>query len=123
MTQRKSYSGSCLCHKVQFKISEPFHYCATCHCSICRRQTGGDMTSWLGVSKKRFDITKGIESIKHFTSSPGTDRAFCKECGSSLFWLSKDHQNTISVTLNSIHDNDDISPEKALFIEDKAHWS
>jgi len=35
-----SYSGSCLCGDVQFKVNTNIQAMYHCHCSLCRKQSG-----------------------------------------------------------------------------------
>jgi hypothetical protein len=54
-----------------------------CHCTTCRRFTGG---LWTGTSVWRKDVViERGDSLRWFRSSAAGERGFCATCGSSLF--------------------------------------
>ncbi|MDG2204517.1 MAG: GFA family protein [Alphaproteobacteria bacterium] len=53
-----------------------------CHCSVCRRSTGGPRLAW-SVGSVKFI---GDEHMSRYKSSDWTERCFCPKCGSSLFY-------------------------------------
>ncbi|MBA3564256.1 MAG: GFA family protein [Gammaproteobacteria bacterium] len=55
-----------------------------CHCRSCRRFTGG---LWTGtVARQEHVVIEESGSLKWYQSSAHAKRAFCSNCGSSLFW-------------------------------------
>lgn len=76
--------GSCLCGTVHFKIKELNRDVVVCHCKQCRKQTGHL------VAATRVDdsdlVLHGDEHLTWFGASDDAKRAFCKHCGSVLFW-------------------------------------
>lgn len=78
--------GSCLCGAVMFSaedVDSEFHIC---HCSMCRRWVGGPTFS---VAAKGV-VFRGEEHIQRYGSSAAAERGFCRVCGSSLFYRSKE---------------------------------
>ena len=73
-------TGACLCGAVRFS-GTPEGECTRCHCEQCRRWSGD---AWGAVSISAPEVT-GV-ALRWFRSSPGAERGFCTECGSSLFW-------------------------------------
>lgn len=74
--------GKCLCGAVSYTAKGLEPKMAACHCGMCRRWTGGPYLS-IGAS----DITwSGEDKIKTYASSEWAERAFCTECGTSLFY-------------------------------------
>ena len=84
MTRTTPKTGGCLCGAVRFELSEtPTEYSA-CHCSMCRKFSGGIE---LGVHVPAGGITwTEASTLKSFASSEWAERGFCGTCGSSLFW-------------------------------------
>lgn len=77
----------CLCGATQFEVQLRNHEVAACHCSMCRRQTGGPLMA--------IDI-EDIHSVDQqylsvFNSSEWAERGFCSVCGTFIFWRTKDH--------------------------------
>lgn len=84
------YHGSCLCGKV--KLSVPFANTdfSACHCQTCRKWSAGPLMTLAHSG----DLTiEGQENVTHFNSSQWAERAFCKECGSHLYYHLKGTQN------------------------------
>lgn len=92
MTNTKA--GKCLCGAVTFTAEVPEMKMGVCHCSMCRSWTGGVFMS-VGCKSLNFaeDAPVGV-----YASSDWGQRLFCKECGSTLAWQSKDlTHNVVSV--------------------------
>ncbi|MEP1201422.1 GFA family protein [Tateyamaria sp.] len=79
-----SHSGSCLCGAVSYEITSEVKETGACHCTMCRKWSGGVYLA-VAVPKDGMKIT-GEDQIGIYTSSPWAERAFCKTCGSSLFY-------------------------------------
>ncbi|MDK1682931.1 GFA family protein [Acinetobacter terrestris] len=77
----------CLCGATQFEVKLSNHEVAACHCSMCRRQTGGPLMS-IDVENINF-IDQQYLSV--FSSSEWGERGFCNACGTFIFWRSKNH--------------------------------
>lgn len=43
------HQGGCHCGQLRYRFNAPLQSIAHCHCSICRRTSGGIVTSWLTV--------------------------------------------------------------------------
>jgi hypothetical protein len=83
--------GRCLCSAVTFIAEDVGAEVHICHCSMCRRWTGGPNFS-TGVGKVTFH---GEENIGRHDSSAWAERGFCKRCGSSLFYRVKETNHYI----------------------------
>jgi hypothetical protein len=77
--------GECNCAAVAFEIDAPIHEAFVCHCSICRRFTGGAGIAVVVVENRAFRWLRGEEHIAHW-KKPGADwdAWFCRQCGSAL---------------------------------------
>jgi hypothetical protein len=88
-------TGSCHCHAVAFTVADvpgaapvgdpgPGQAVA-CHCTQCRRWSGHFWAA-TAVPLARFTLGRQ-DGLTWFASSAGVRRGFCRDCGSSLFWL------------------------------------
>jgi hypothetical protein len=116
-------TGSCLCGKVAYKIRKPlgiFHYC---HCSRCRKFTGSAFSSNLMVAPGAFTWTAGEEFIGRYELESAEEFAttFCKNCGSSLPWLTKS-QRMIVVPAGTLDSDPTITPTQNIFHGSRALW-
>lgn len=76
--------GGCLCGAVRFTANLTKREFGACHCEMCRRWTGSAL---LGITCaiENVDWT-GAEHIATRQSSPWAMRAWCRGCGSSLYF-------------------------------------
>jgi len=87
MTDAVRARGSCLCGAVAYEVRGPMRDILLCHCVECRRWSGA-----VGAfaATRSDDLAIGETATLRWVDSPGSDhgarRAFCVECGSSLFW-------------------------------------
>jgi len=74
--------GQCLCGAVTIHSPDAKDI-GVCHCGFCRRWSGGPMLA-LHCGP---DVTfSGTEHITVFASSDWAERAFCKRCGTHLYY-------------------------------------
>jgi hypothetical protein len=79
-------SGHCLCQKVLISIPKVSEIVTACHCKMCQRFFGSSVLYLDGLKSEEFAIFG--ESIKVYQSSAWAERAFCDNCGSSLYYHS-----------------------------------
>ena len=84
MTITSTQHGHCLCNAVQLTATVLPHSVSACHCTMCRRWTGGPLMVFDCGTEVSF---KGQEHIGLYRSSDWADRGFCQRCGSHLFFL------------------------------------
>lgn len=84
MSDRSTRTGGCLCGAVRFLAKNVPDTCGACHCEMCRRWTGSAL---IEVSVANEDIAlQGAECIATRRFSPWGERAWCRECGSPLWY-------------------------------------
>jgi len=74
--------GKCLCGAISIKADE-LQELEACHCGMCIRWGSGPLfaivyNSSIGIS--------GREFISTYSSSDWAERAFCKQCGTHLYY-------------------------------------
>ena len=74
--------GHCLCRAVSITLHGTRPLVDICHCDMCVRWSG---TFLGGLSGDSADIT-GRDNIGIYKSSEWAERAFCKVCGSNLWY-------------------------------------
>ena len=84
----KHVTGQCLCSATQFEVELPNHHVHSCHCSMCRRQSSGVIMT-IDVVPESLKFTQQ-DQLGVYDSSAWGERGFCKNCGTILFWRSKD---------------------------------
>jgi hypothetical protein len=95
-------AGRCLCGSVRYEVHGPLRDVLICHCVECRRW-GGHVAACTAVSRNDL-VLLGQRGLR-WIDSPGSDaharRAFCSECGSSLFWDAPG-RDTISISAGTL---------------------
>ncbi len=76
-------SGGCLCGNVRYEIWAEALGAGICHCRFCKLAVGAPLTDWV-CFEERFVSFSG-DAPKIYRSSPITERAFCGNCGTSLY--------------------------------------
>lgn len=107
-------TGRCLCGAVSFEASgveTGFH---SCHCSMCRRWSGGPAMA-ASVEKLAID---GDEHVARFASSDWAERIFCRQCGSNLFYFLKDPGQYV-VWIGAFDDPAPFQMSGEIFVDEK----
>jgi hypothetical protein len=88
-------------------------FIANCHCTDCKRASGGEMATFAMVSEDDFAVLSG--SPRSFAYGPNTetcagqglDRVFCEACGSRVFTNNlKDFPGNVFVQEGTLDDLD-----------------
>jgi len=73
--------GNCLCGAIEV-VADDQKNVGICHCSMCRRWTGGPMFA-VHCGK---GVTFSGDKIATYRSSDWAERGFCSTCGTHLFY-------------------------------------
>jgi hypothetical protein len=116
-------SGSCLCGAVRFEVTEPFLWSNHCHCSRCRKHSGAFGGTQARVPRSGFRLLLGEELIKVWRPpDDGRVKAFCSECGSSLFGGDWPDGDQVGIRLGALDGDPGIRPEFHTFVASRAPW-
>ena len=96
----KTYSGSCHCGAVAFRVQAPEDpEVERCNCSICRRS--GYLH--LIVPASRFTLLRGDEALSCYRfNSRVASHYFCKTCGIKPFYIPRSNPDGVDVNLNCL---------------------
>ncbi|MGH8478560.1 MAG: GFA family protein [Gammaproteobacteria bacterium] len=107
--------GSCLCGAVRVSTKATSRGVGACHCSMCRKWTGGPLLVIGCGSDVHFE---GDDSISVFSSSDWAERGFCSKCGSHLFYRLK-KEGHYEVPVGLFDDGEQWVLEQQIFIDEK----
>ena len=93
------HKGSCLCGSVTYEVRGELRPVIACHCTQCRKTTGHFMAA-TSTTRDDLIVTKS-DGLAWYRSSDTARRAFCKTCGSTLFWEA-DGDATISIAAGTL---------------------
>ena len=78
-------AGRCLCGAIAYAVDGDLRAVTNCHCERCRRFTGHHMAATsAAVDDVRLEDPEAL--LTWFAPVPEAAYAFCRRCGSSLFW-------------------------------------
>ena len=119
----KATKGSCLCQAVTYQFYGPEYIFQYCHCSRCRKFTGSAFASNILVDPKQFEWLGGEEVVGRFDHPDARHFAtcFCKQCGSSLPWLSQSGTAMI-IPAGTLDEDPGIKPTQNIFWKDRPPW-
>lgn len=117
-----TYTGSCLCGGVQFRIQGALDRIQVCHCMQCRKAQGTAVGTNVPVHTDQFTLERGADLLTPFESSPGKQRVFCKMCGSPVYSKRTALPDTLRVRVGLINEDVDPGLQAHYFATDKALW-
>ena len=109
-----------MCGAVAFVARDVPDTFGACHCEMCRRWTG---SAYLELDVPRSSITwQGAEHIQTFQSSEWAERAWCRTCGTHLYYhvtAGGPHSDRLSLSLGLLDDHTGLTFETEIFIDAK----
>ena len=119
MTNSKTAKGTCLCRKISVEASLKNSEVGVCHCGMCRKWSAGP---FLGLDCGSDLKITGTENLGVYSSSEWAERAFCKNCGTSLFYRFKESRQCIASA--EIFGVSNLQLDHQIFIDEKpAYYS
>lgn len=106
--------GGCLCGALRFSAVPANPEMAVCHCSMCRRWSGG---VFMGFECSEIDFVDQA-SLGTYASSEYGERVFCTSCGTSLMWRMRNGSHT-NVAASALDDPSGFEFTTEIFIDEK----
>ena len=120
---RTPYKGQCLCGSIKYEVTKLEKHMAHCHCSMCRKFHGSAFSTYGEAKTKNFKWVQGESNLKSYIASNGTERKFCKNCGSSLVFIpSNDSGEFVEFSLGTLDSEIEVKPDAHVFVESGAKW-
>ena len=112
-------NGSCLCGTVRYTVNGPMRAVVACHCRQCRKQTGHFMAA-TGTRRDALEIV-GEDNLEWYRASDTAARAFCRTCGTVLFWQADGSERT-DITAGTLDDEGGVKLERHIYVADKGDY-
>ena len=107
-------TGGCMCGAVRFEAETDGRF-SVCHCKMCQRWSAG---VFMSAPTSGIRYTAGEDAVTLVRTSDWASRAFCKKCGSNLYYKA-DEMAHPSVALGSLDDTSDLTPRIQFYIDKK----
>lgn len=114
--------GSCQCGGVQFEVPDDFEPRSFCHCTTCKKLSGGVGTANGRVRSDAIRIVAGEDLIRTYQPEEGTAKSFCSVCGANLFGGGWPESEYASVRLPAIETPFEGRPRMHIFVRSVAQW-
>lgn len=114
------HTGGCHCGNLRYQLDAPLHDIAHCHCSICRRTSGGIVMTWTSVPLEGFKWTAGSPTA--YDSAPTCVRYFCSNCGAQVALFSRNSPEKMDVTIATL-DHPELAPaDRHIWTDSRLPW-
>lgn len=114
--------GSCHCGAVRFEVTEDFSAVRICHCTTCKKLSGGAGTTNGRARTDTIRVVVGEELIRTYQPDEGSSKSFCSQCGSNLFGGGWPESESSSVRISAIDSPFDRKPEAHTYVRSVAPW-
>jgi hypothetical protein len=111
-------AGGCQCGACRYEIGAPPLAVYACHCTECRRQSGGAFGMSMPVARASLVLTAAAPGTWRRTaaSGRGVDCAFCPSCGTRLFHLPQRNASVANVKPGTLDDTSWVRPVAHLWV-------
>jgi hypothetical protein len=116
------HEGSCHCGAVRFEVKEDFSVVRVCHCTTCKKLSGGVGTTNGRSRTDAIEILEGRDLIQTYRPEEGTAKSFCSRCGSNLFGGGWPDSEFTSVRISTLDSPFDRKPGEHIFARSVAAW-
>lgn len=89
-----------------------------CHCSRCRR-SHGHAAAYTAVAREGLELLED-RGLAWYVAD-GRERGFCRECGSSLFWL-RAGSGTVSIAAGTLDQPTGLITAAHIFVDSKGDY-
>lgn len=126
MERSEIHEGGCLCGAVRYVVHGSPESSNHCHCRSCQRAVGAGFATWCAAKNENFKVTKG--EIKICKTSPGIERGFCSNCGTSLTyvakqeWSGQDWTGMVWFLAPTLDDPSIVSPTGHFYVSHQQPW-
>lgn len=103
-------------------MPETFEARTFCHCTSCKKLSGGVGTANGRVRGDEVTILQGEELLRTYQPAEGSAKTFCSACGSNLFGGGWPESDQSSVRLSTIDEPLTSRAKKHIYVRSVASW-
>ena len=125
MQETVTLKGGCLCGAIQYEWQGTGPSASYCHCTDCRKATGGPYTVGVGVDAAGLTIRSGKPKGYTKTADSGRKitREFCPDCGSPLFTRGEIYPDLVWIKAGSLDQPQLIQPTHQTWTQMAVPWA
>ncbi len=114
-------SGRCMCGAITFSTLGELRDVFNCHCHRCRRFTGHHMAA-TATAIADLVISDTDSNLQWYFPVTDAGYAFCRTCGSSLFWRSSSAPDRISICAGALHPPTGLRTTQAWWVSEASDY-
>ncbi len=113
--------GGCHCGAIRYQVQGKPDSVALCHCVDCRKNSGAPVMAWAGYPEAKLTVTKGNPKV--FKSSASSQRSFCGDCGTGLFYRNADFlPGIVELQASTLDDPESVVPTLQIQVAERLGW-
>ncbi|MCR4507737.1 GFA family protein [Pseudomonas sp. 32.2.56] len=116
----ENHQGGCLCGGLRYEFTAPLQDIAHCHCSTCRRSSGGIVTTWISVPLTSFRWLAGTP--REYASSATCTRSFCPTCGAQLTLFTTLSPHSLDITIATLDEPALAPADRHIWVQSRLPW-
>ncbi len=118
-----TYSGQCLCGKINYSTDAEPLFAGNCHCKDCQRSSGSAFIPAMLFPENRVSI---CGEAKYFESASDSGsfhrRGFCPNCGSQLFAKFSALPGLLGIKAGTLDHPSNYVPTLDFYVASAAPW-
>jgi hypothetical protein len=114
--------GTCLCGGVRFEVDADPESLRYCHCTSCKRLSGGGGTVNFRAASSAIRILQGKDLVQTYQPAEGSAKTFCLACGSNLFGGGWPDSEYCSVRVTTLEEPVGELPGAHIWVRSVASW-
>ena len=119
----KIRKGGCLCGAVSYRISGTEGMFIRCHCSDCRRISGGGHLPQLVVQRAAVTVQGPVQTYRWPSDSGNeVEVGFCPTCGCALYKATTMMPERMAITVGTLEDSTDLTDPRVVHAEGRMAW-
>lgn len=117
------FRGGCLCGALRYECAAEPVVSGHCQCDDCRKASGTGHCSHMAVAKGAVAISGAAKVFEKPADSGNiVGRAFCPECGSSVYSVNSGFPDLIFLRASSLDDPDIFKPQMVVYTRNAPAW-
>ncbi|MBJ9974570.1 GFA family protein [Pseudomonas sp. S75] len=112
--------GGCHCGALRYRLEGDLGDVAHCHCSICRRVSGGLVVTWVTVPRTAFSWLAG--QPQRYVAPASCTRWFCGRCGAHVALQTTHSEASIDVTVATMDRPEQVRANRHIWTGSRLPW-
>jgi hypothetical protein len=118
----ETYSGSCHCGAIRYRISGAPQFQFLCHCDNCRKLNGGMRLAGITFPEDAIEVEGDTTMYRYAGGKGEIETHFCGKCGTPLYAHPKIHADLVVVRANTLSESGSFAPTKSIYGHQACAW-